>query len=511
MANTPASTSTSATGMKDEYGIPIPEEDAISITFINPVNAGQTMELLANVGEYSNSIGDFTSINMVKDYFVPSNGLTIEIEDDRIYSLFAFIQRGWKIQVTINDNPNMIGFVFNTRVTATRDGGTKLVIECKDLLEYMAQGTVPPNMGPSPTTGQSSPVNFHFPPTATLSQCLNTVAGAFSTATSQPVSVITDDSNSISVATGFNTGLATRGKTPASQVKSFSKSQLHLTTPIKGESYLAYIVRLAKLAGCNPKMSNANDYEIICKPPTYDRSSAPPFNLYHYLTAPNNAANNVLSYGYFFNEDYQYSEVIVEANTTGDNKFYQSTLKGIAVNELTGFPFVPSLTGNDVATVPQALANIPAIPSVVSFIGALTNNKLGSGYVFSPFNTQLYNQRGSMPIDISTQVNMPYYTVSNSAHTQDEVTYAARKILAEQQDKYVEAVFRVKGWKDNSTAAIWQPDMMVTITEEIFSPGSPVTFPMWIRKVNFIKSRTEGTITEITCTLPYTHFFIATP
>jgi hypothetical protein len=510
MANTQSPSNVGGTGMKDEYGIPIPLTDAISITFINPVG-GQQIQLPSNIGQNADSI-DFVSIRMVKDYFVPSNGLTIEIEGDKlIYSVFAFIQRGWKVKVLLNDSQNMVGFVFNIRTGATKDGGTKLTIECKDLLEYMAQGTVPPNMGPSPTTGQSSPVNFHFPPTTTLGDCLNTLAGAFSSATSQPCVVQTDDTQSVTVGGGFNTGLVTKGKTPASQIKSFSKSQLHLTTPIKGESYLAYVVRLSKLAGCNVKMSNANDYTIICKPPTYDREYGPAFNLYHYLTAPNNSANNVLSYGYFFNTDYQYSEVIVEANTTGDNKFYQSTLKGIALNELTAFPFVPSLTGGDVSSVPQAIANIPAIPGIVSYIGALTNNQLGTGYVFSPFNTQLYNQRGSMPIDISTQVNMPYYTVSTSAHTQDEVTYAARKILAEQQDKYVEAVFRVKGWKDNLTGCIWQPDLMVSITEEVFTPGSPVTFPMWIRKVDFLKSRAEGTITEITCTLPYTHFFIATP
>lgn len=479
------------------------QNDTLSLSFYNSTNTLVQTLVLQQSGTVTaggNTIGNYSQVNLENDFFTPSNGMTFVIESNDVYQVSIFLFRGFKVKAAVNGNPVFVGYIWDYDLQYTRDGGTRVTVKCKDLLEYMAQGTIFPNMGKTDSSGNPLNTNFHFKATDTLSYALTTIANAFASATAtNNITVQTDNSGSLTFATGFSVGLRQKGKTPASRTKSLTSALNSLTTPMKGESYLAYMVRLAKHAGGNLKMSTSDDNVIYCASPTYDRANPSPFQLIHYLTPPSNANNNVLSANFKFSLEKQPSVVITEANTQGDGKFYQGSIKGVAINELTGFPLVPG--------TPQPIS------SVQSAVTNLTTGQLGTGYVLAPFNAQLYTQRANMFIDIDTTVSLPFYTVDYNAHTSDEVSFAASKILSEHQDRYVEFVYRVQGWTMAGTTAVWQPDMMVTIIEEIFAPGTTVkyNFPMWIRRVNFIKTRNGGTETEIFCTLPYTHNFEITP
>lgn len=487
-----------------------PQNDTMTLTFINPLT-GATVGGVA----VANSINNYTSINMEKDFFTPANGLTIVIEDSSATSLTASLQRGFKVQVDINGNPNMVGYIFDYDLSYSKGGGFKLTIRCKDLLEYMAQAVVYPNMGQNLTT------NYHFKPTDTLEYALVTLANAFQDVTGVEITIdIADSANSLQFSSGFAVGLRQKGKTSKARSSSITAAFNHLTTPEKGESYLAYILRLIKHAGCNIKMSDTSPSTILVAPPTYDRTAATPFTITHYVSSPNNQQNTVIEAHYHFGLDRQPSVIIVESNTNGDGKFYQSVLKGVAINEMTAFTYQAGAT---------SLTAANAIPSVSNAVAQLTNGVLGTGYVIADFNAQLYALRGSLPVDISTAVSLPYYTVDYNAHNKQEVLFSASMILAEVQDKYVEFTYRLQGWTMPGTTAVWQPNMMVNIIEEIFSPGASTNSTsgqsssggssaqnttitkMWIKKVNYIKTRNGGTEVQITCTLPYTHNFEITP
>jgi hypothetical protein len=476
------------------------QNDTLTLQFINPVTNFTDQTLSFNFANYnqgssSENIDNSTSVNFEKDFYTPSNGLTICIADNRVNQLIKFMQRGYKVSLLINNKPNMIGYIFDYDLTYSRNGGTQLIIKCKDLLEYMAQGSVYPNMG----TG--SDTNFHFKPTDSLLTAMSTIVNAFKWITGESGHIgqilinPNPESDGLTFASGFDFGVRVKGKTPKSRQKSFNDKLNHLTTPMKGESYLAYMLRLAKMAGCNIKMSNVKDNVINVIPPIYDRVQPSPFKLYHYLSAPNNSANNVLDARYCFGLDHQPSVVIIESATGSNGDFYQKALKGVAVNELTGY------------TLSESQFPPTQLLGVQEAISQLTTGELGTGYDLAPFNTDLYNANNAIPVNILTQVSLPYYNASFNAHTQQEASFAASMILAEQQDKYVEMIYRVKGWTMTGTNVVWQPNTMVQITEEIFSPGNPKVFNMWIRKVNYKKNRNDGTITELVCTLPYTHNF----
>lgn len=466
--------------------------DTLKLKFSQPKNPFRSFVLVANYGNNANDIALQSNINFQKDYFTPANGLTFVIENANVNQLVEFLQRGWSVEVYINDKLNMIGYIFDYKLSYDHSGGTTLRIECQDLLHYMAQGTVLPNLGINQVT------NFHFSPNDTLRTALKIIAATFTQSTSaQDVQVLTDDSASLTFASGFAVGVKTLGKTPKSRQTSLNNNLNHLTTPMKGESYLAYMTRLAKMAGCNIKMHNSKNNTIIVKPPTYLRSAETPFKLYHYTSAPRNSLNNVKRASYNFSLDSQPSVVIIEANTTGDGRFHQSTIKGTAINELSAYPLVDL----NQSGIPDP------VNSVSDTILALTSGSLGVGYDVAPFNQDLYNIRYQLSNDIDTTVCLPFYQDSANAHSVQECTFAASKLLAECQDRAVEFIFEVQGWSQNGY--VWQPDMMVEVYEELFNKNSfdGTKIDMWIRRVNFMQDRAGGTMTQITCTLPFTHNF----
>lgn len=478
--------------------------DSFSLEFYNP-KTNKIEDSLTISFSKNSAIGNNTSFNLEKDYFIPSNGLSISIEDDRIYQLNQFIQRGWKVRLTINSLVNMIGYIFNIKLEYDHGRGSRLNLHIKDLLGYMEQGTVYPNLG----TGLDT--NFHFGANTKLSTALQSIASAFKNATNPgDIEIEVDDRNTGTFATGFNQGLKGRGK---NQIKSIHKSLERLTTPRDNETYLHYMVRLAKHAGRNIKMSNFEENVIIVKPPTYGITAegVAQFRpqIIHYIIEPENVDNNVISASYNFNMDHQYSVVIMQANTIGDGKFYRSALKAIAVNELTAYPL---FTNKETLNIED-----DTIDSVKNAIKELIDKKQGTGYIIVEPNQELYDLRRTLPIDINTEISLPYWDVDKEAHTADETAFGAAQLLAEQQDKYIECVYRFKGWSVPGENFIWQPDIMVDIIDGTFCnrgqiPESPFSkgpgrFSMWVRRVNLKKNRGEGTIAEVVCTLPFTHRF----
>jgi hypothetical protein len=179
--------------------------------------------------------------------------------------------------------------------------------------------------------------------------------------------------------------------------------------------------------------------------------------------------------------------------------------KAVVINELTGYPLVDSsqlLAGPPIA-VPQVLFSLAELCKIETS-GTVSPGTIASNYQVLPFNNQLYSTRQDLARVLGNiQLCMPKYEVSQIAHTTEQLAYEAAEMLAHIQDKALEFTYVVQGW--NYQGAIWQPNMLVKITEEGLTPGSPINTTLWIKKVNYIKDRSQGTYCTITCTLPYTH------
>ena len=243
-----------------------------------------------------NKIQNVTSFHLEKDALNPSNAFSITIEDNRVIEFSRNLKRGFEVVLEINNRVQMTGYLFNYHLSYSKSGGAKLTIELKDLLEFMAQYTCLPNIWVN-----NNRVNVHFAPKDTLEYCLYNIANSFYVTSSgndigvpildKPIQISVDEAHrNLELGSGFAFGLRTstgRNKAGITTAKSLSTSLEHLSQPMKGESYLAYMLRLCKLAGCHLKMANtsldANTYSntIICKSPSYDFANGSPFKLRH--------------------------------------------------------------------------------------------------------------------------------------------------------------------------------------------------------------------------------------
>jgi hypothetical protein len=491
--------------------------DVMTLTFQN-TSISSDLGGFAPIQIYGNDFTNYTEVSFEKDFFVPANVMTVRFGGNLLLpALLQQIQIGYQITVAINGAYQMVAYIFDMQVSSDRHNGTTLTLKCKDLLEYMAQGSVPPVVG-----NQA----FHFTNNTPVSTALQTIANAFAAVAGQSnITIETDNSQSLTTCVGSPVGV--KVKIPSSfanvRSKSISTALGHITQPNRGgETYLAYMLRLAKHIGCELKMSDYQPNVIFCKPPIYQRQTPSPFVLNHFITGTNTARNNVQDVNYYFNGDRQPSVVIMESNTNGAGSNYQQSVKGVAINELTGFPppnpipitinaLGASFNGGTEISLPSPLFGV-----ALSIAGSTAGSE-GTGWFESPPNSILYGLRNQLPIDTRTLTSLPHYSIDPNAHTtgiSGEVCYSAAKYLAECQDKYFEAVFKVDGWRyidTNGNGYIWQPDMLVTVNEEMFSPGSPANFVLWIKRVRFTKNRSGGTETEIHCTLPFTHNFEITP
>ena len=504
-------------------------EEKLTVEFLDSDN-----QPVAIVG-VTNSIDDWTSVNIERDFFVPADGGTIVIEDDRIDQLRSVLQNGMKLKISINNNPIMYGYIFKFNIRVSRDSGTSLTIQFKDLLEYMAQGTCPPNMG------YNSQTNFHFNATDTLQTILKRVVDVFNAEIgklpNQDIQIKVDDTPYMTTATGFGFGLRYSGKRPKAYARSLSKALNHITSPQKGESYLSYILRLVKHIGADIKMAPGSDNVIIVQSPSYESNFE--FKLNHFLSKQgylNGAGcssneNNVHDIEWEYNLDDQHSVVVLEMNTSGDGKFYQNNLKAVAVNEIIGYNINNSteLIGGKLEVhafghlvLPGYPTNRPdgpsinPLPQVESFIKQTTTGNLGTGYKYCEPKQILYRQTVEFfqQTKVQTKVCLPKYAVDPNAHTADELVAGAAKLLAEEQDKFLVVKCTADGWTypgnigGQTKQIIWYPNNICFLSDETVLGKGGIPFSgarFWIRKVNWIKNRNQGTKSIITLTLPYTH------
>lgn len=442
-------------------------------------------------------IDNFVSVVIESDYFSPiPDGLTFRVEGntDAVQFLYKKIKRGTKVAALLNDIPIMIAYVFKIEVMYGMNG-TQLQVECKDLLEYMSQAIVYPNMGGSGATNSGGVTNFHFQGTDTLNYAINTLLNEFRFITGEEITAEVTDIGDLTFIQGFEAGLKQTGNSTS---RNFDKTLEKLTMPNRGESFLAYIVRLLKHTGLNIKMSRGRNVVII-KPPTYDRDFGVVYNLQHLIKTGNldsddTSPNNIEQAHYSFNADQQPNVIILDCQmNSGAEYFYQGSIKGVAINELIGY----DQNGVPTQSVQQAL-----------------NQLVGqNGLAYTPVNpnSQLYSYVKALPFKIEPIITNPFYGVDVNAHSNNQILYAACKMLAEHQDRFFEAVFKVKGWTYNGMP--WVPDLMVNVTDNVLTSSfasSPTSFILWIRRVTFRKDM-NGSYTELVCTLPYTHNFDRLP
>lgn len=377
------------------------------------------------------SITNWTSYNITRDFFKEADGFTLVLEDDRAKQLSLELQVGQRLQFFVNNCCILVGYVDIVELSYTRGGkGQNLSIMGRDICGILDDAHVYPNLGGNAygshvvttstevVTGQqtasnpyvstftnnyssqqnNSPsqqtqftqnttttqitsvniINYQFSSSTTLKQALTAILINGLT----PITnlIIDDGIGALTFATGFGTGIRVKRKSGRGLAKSFQSNLNKLCKPEKGETYLRYACRLAKKAGCFIKCVPGTDNTLFVGPPIYDRTVAPPFTLNHtYLDSKgNNVHHGKMKVSYK-----EQPSVIIGECTHGDSTFRKQTFKVVCINELTGY-----IPGSTTLSIDTAIANVGQA------IGILTTGVPGTGKATSKTTTSTSNPGG---------------------------------------------------------------------------------------------------------------------
>ncbi len=528
-------------------------------------NKGFENLLIANFldanGATTATIDNWTSFNLHNDFFHPAASFSLTIGDDRMYELNAQLQLGMAIEFSLQLStgvvyPVMIGYITDYDLQYEHGGkGQELVITGHDLLGWMSdQDVLPsaflhttqvttssipdtyeqtlkasPNLdldySPSNSTqiGQSvTPIyttsqvqTSLFNEKTTFAQAFQYIFTAFTAQAQLPkkINLSFDDSASTSVQSGGRVGPKTGNK---GTQKAITNAIGHLLRPNNHETYLAYALRLAKHIGCNIKLAPFQEVDgsqtVFISPPTYDRTTPPLYNLVHTMNQPaGRYDNNILKGKFKFDLKSQPSVIIMEAAGNGSGIYYQSAVKAVAINEITGYQLPGDVIGNGVTVT--KFGQVP-IPNVLAAVSQLTKGPNGSGYYRINPNTQLLNAIQNIVLSVQTQLSLAKYMQDNNAHNVQELLIGCQMNLAEAQDKFLVVSYHLDGWDNNGY--VWANNTMCQVYDEAIQGtlngnpadlGAPLNTELWVKKVSFTKSREGGVHTDLELTLPYTHNF----
>jgi len=433
------------------------------------------------------------SYNFESDFYTNADAFTVVVEDVDASQLLLKLGLGSKMIITLNNHPQMVGYVDDIGVSKKRGSGTKVVITGRDLLGQAAQGHVLPNMGTNDAT------NFHFSESDTFETAFKRIFNNFQPKTQIQFSK-NDDRFSLQLKTGGLVGVRKklqRGSVEnkekySKQTRSFSDTLKHILQPNPGDTFLVYANKLAKCLGCNIKTTlDQNLNEIInIGPPCYDRTIASAYNVFHTNDPKLSKQNTIIDAKLKFSIKDQYTAVIGQL-TGGIAGYKKVSNKVIGINEITGL----------IGAYEDQNGNRKILPNLDIVLKELTTNK---GYSTLENNEGLLAVLDNLPVTIDAAYSRPLWHESYSAHESQELSMEVREMLEMQQSKFFDCEYLLKGHTYGDNNLVWVPNQMCKVYDSILSPaGNPLNTNLWIEKVNLTRTREDGPMTNIKLNLPY--------
>lgn len=432
-----------------------------------------TLTAVFNKGLFNEvNIQNFTSYTLDADFFVPADAFSLSIEDDRADELNNKIVIGSPLVISINDAPQLIGYVEKVDYHYVRGAGSQLHISGRDTLGLMSDAITPPNNT--------------FTNTTTIKQILTSLFADFGITTGK---YSISDIAEMSVATAGLVGSANRGKTPKAVAKSWLRQINRQIKPRKEEGYLEYAMRICKEVGLNIKLLPGTTKAYV-NTPIYDRTSPPLFALNNRFSTNGSGSpkqNNIKSGNLSFDYTRQPSVIISEMSGAQQPSFEINQQKVLMVNDLIGYNAFGDLYDELQAIVDKYSKTYGyyLIPPSQGLSDAVPN--------------LLVNQP-----DVIGTIARPMYLFDEHATNQDELIFFTLEKMSKHQDAFMHLEYEVKDHSFNKY--IWQVNQMVSVSDDRLEMYSNY----WIKRRTFSKSRDHGTTTRLVLSLPYIWNFFAT-
>ena len=186
----------------------------------------------------------------------------------------------------------------------------------------------------------------------------------------------------------------------------------------------------------------------------------------------NGAANNVLDGESTINAEIQPSCIVAVGHSSGAD-LAKTKLKCIAVNELVAV----NTAGQPVKSAANIIARYP-------------------GVTVLPIRQELVPKDDRI---VSVFTQKPMFIKDDESKTIDQLAAFTRKQLAMKQKEYLVATYTVMGHTYDGRYP-WAVNTLVDVDDDYLG----IQEPLWVLERTFIKSRSEGTVTQLRLIKPYT-------
>lgn len=370
----------------------------------------------------------------------PQNG---QVQSD-MARLMREIQNGSRIGLRINGNLVLTGYVDQVHIDSSRGSGTNLLVRGRDALSVACDACVDPH--------------FEFPEGQSVKAFLEALMSPLGFKTFYVSDKLNRQKMSGSVSTF---ALDAHDKVVEKQLTTPINSKFK---PQNNEGVYEFAERIGKRFGFYVRAGVDGQSLFIGSP---DYKQEPVGTLVHTLDGKR---SNILSSGVTWDWSKQPSVIIGSATGRGSHgdPFPPYTIKSLMVNEL--------LTDSD---------QLPVI------------RKLKEQYKHAvQIPRRDYITRPSRVVEI-TKFTKPIWVVDDESATQEHLNNYVRRMMADYQAKFLVAEYVVPGHSQKKK--IWVPNSMVTVQDEV----SGINQVMWIKAVEYAKSRGGGTTTKLTLLLPF--------
>lgn len=391
-------------------------------------------------------IDHFLAYEYNQHFLIPADASRFELAGDLLSDGdLQALQPGSRVEVSIDDQLQSVGYIDEVIVRGSRGGGTVVVIEVRDWLSPAVDCHVDPQS--------------RFAATNTLAEIIRTTLGPFG------VTVQVDDNiANRNGQTGRIYGVRTSKKGRTSQ-----KTLNHLIKPYLQEGAFQFASRVAQRFGLWIWPTVTYGTVVVGQP---EFNQEPRYQLLHKTDPQWSPHNNVLDYEVTFSRKEQPS-MILASGWGGGGEFAKSSLRGAIIN--------PYITPQPPNIVDQLLSVYPNLkgttPSAAAINGALARVPL-----------QDPNAR-------------PLYLYDPESHNQAELDAFLRRELSLRMRKVLTAHYTIEGHRING-----QPIVVDTIID-VDDDRAQLHQPMYILGRRFAKRAGSGTTTTMELIVPGTLTF----
>jgi len=455
-----------------------------------------------SLGRQNLVINNVTSYNIDIDFWLPVDAYTIEITDSNVDRLYRQMVQGDRIEIKINDDIVITGFVDLIQRSYDRNGGNSLILSGRNALGIVQDAKVNPNI-------QST-----IKASTSYQNCFKQIFNQFGL---DVILNLDEDLSKSAISTGGLTGQSQNiTRTIGNQITklrlpSAKKFIQHNIIPAANEGYLAYAQRIAKQIGCLIRMDSSGK-NVIISPPSYTYVGEA-LNL--------NAAQpgtNILSGSLQSNFRELPSAIIAECNVSANNgnSKYQ-VMRVIKTNDIFGY--------DKNGVIIKSFTNLPVdVNNFFSYYKNIYESNLPNTVTQNIYRNSLQNtindfrKKGAVILEPNNlvQANLPYnftrlaYNLNNlplrieyiketRVASVEELENIVQIKMANYYDKAVEVNYSISGHTQGGV--LYYPDYLVNVNDDSLAL---VGGKLWLRRCNYTRSRSAGTKTNLYFTLPYT-------